>query len=286
MDNINILMSVNKKFLEHVEELMFSLLHYSSKPLDIYLMYVKSELNENDLENIKEFVQKVGNGRIIPIVFDTKSLEGMPVTDNEGDFFGMEAYSRLFCAYKIPKEVEKILYLDADMICTGDITELYDLDFEGKTWVACEDGGIQEKDLLRLNLPLDYKYINSGMLLIDVKKLRQNYTEKDMVNMIRENEEFLIYPDQDFINKMFSNDIKIVDSKYNLIAKGIRYRDLKSKPLIIHYAGSTKPWNDDVSRFDVEYIEPYYEAMRLQGENKKSKLDKLQECHKKYGYNV
>lgn len=286
MNNINILMSVNKKFLEHVEELIFSLLHYSSRPLNIYLMYIKSELNENDLENIMQFVQKTGNGKIIPILFDTKSLEGMPVTDNEGDFFGMEAYSRLFCAYKIPEEVEKILYLDADMICTGDIAELYDLNFDGKTWVACEDGGIQEKDLLRLNLPLDYKYINSGMLLIDVKKLRENYTEKDMVNMIRENEKFLIYPDQDFINKMFSNDIKIVDNKYNLIAKGVRYKNLKSKPLIIHYAGSTKPWHEDVSRFDVEYIEPYYEAMRLQGKDKKNKLEELQESHRKHGYNV
>lgn len=285
MNNINILMSVNKKFLDHVEELIFSLLHYSSRPLNIYLMYIKDELKEEDLENIKIFVNNIGNGKIIPILFDAKSLEGMPVTDNEGDFFGMEAYSRLFCAYTVPEEVEKILYLDADMICTGDIAELYDLEFDGKIWIACEDGGIQENDLIRLDLPLDYKYINSGMLLIDIKKIRENYPEKDMVKMIRENREVLIYPDQDFINKMFSKEIKIVDNKYNLIAKGIRYKDLKSKPLIIHYAGSTKPWNDDVSRFEIEYIEPYYEAMRLQGKDKKTKLEQLLEKHREYGYN-
>ncbi len=285
MNNINILMSVNKKFLEHVEELIFSLLHYSSRPLNIYLMYIKDELKEEDLENIKIFVNNIGNGKIIPILFDAKNLEGMPITDNEGDFFGMEAYSRLFCAYTVPEEVEKILYLDADMICTGDIAELYDLELDEKTWIACEDGGIQEKDLIRLNLPLDYKYINSGMLLIDIKKIRENYAEKDMVKMIRENQEVLVYPDQDFINKMFRKDIKIVDNKYNLIAKGTRYKDLKSKPLIIHYAGSTKPWHDDVSRFEIEYIEPYYEAMRLQGKDKKTKLEQLLENHTKHGYN-
>lgn len=285
MNNINILMSVNKKFLEHVEELIFSLLHYSSRPLNIYLMYIKDELKEEDLENIKIFVNNIGNGKIIPILFDAKNLEGMPITDNEGDFFGMEAYSRLFCAYTVPEEVEKILYLDADMICTGDIAELYDLELDEKTWIACEDGGIQEKDLIRLDLPLDYKYINSGMLLIDIKKIRENYAEKDMVKMIRENQEVLVYPDQDFINKMFRKDIKIVDNKYNLIAKGTRYKDLKSKPLIIHYAGSTKPWHDDVSRFEIEYIEPYYEAMRLQGKDKKTKLEQLLENHTKHGYN-
>lgn len=284
MDNINILMSVNKKFLEHVEELIFSLLHYSSRTLNIYLMYIKDELKMEDLENIKKYVNNIGNGKVIPILFDAKSLDGMPVTDNDGGFFGIESYSRIFCAFKLPENVEKILYLDADMICTGDIAELYNVEFDDKLWVACEDGGIEEKDLVRLNLPLDYRYINSGMLLINTKKIREIYNEKDMVKMIRDNQKVLVYPDQDFINKIFRNDIKIVNSKYNLIAKGVRYKELEEKPLIIHYAGSTKPWHDNISRFEIEYINPYYESMRLQGSEKKEKLEQLIKKHKIYGY--
>ena len=57
-DNINILMSVNKKFLEHIEELIYSLTYYSDKFINFYLMYIEEELNENDLKNIQEFVQK------------------------------------------------------------------------------------------------------------------------------------------------------------------------------------------------------------------------------------
>ena len=284
MENVNILMSVNKKFLEHIEELIFSLLHYSSRYINIYLMYIETELSKQDLEHISNYVNKIGNGKIIPVLFDAKHLEGMPVTDNVGDFFGMEAYSRIFCAFELPETVEKILYLDADMICTGDISELYNIDFENKIWVACRDNGIQPEDLERLELPLDYKYINSGMLLINVKKLRQDYTEKQIVTLIRENKDVLIYPDQDFINKIFRNDIKIISSKYNLVAKDIRYKDLKEKPLIIHYAGSAKPWSDNVSRFDKEYIEPYYEIMKLQGKDKESKLKELQISHEKHGF--
>lgn len=284
MKNINILMSVNKKFLEHIEELIFSLLYYSSCPINIYLMYVETELNQEDLESISNYVKKIGNGKIIPILFDVRHLDGMPVTDNEGDFFGMEAYSRLFCAFKLPKSVEKILYLDADMICTGDITELYNIDYEDKIWVACRDNGIQPKDLERLELPLDYEYINSGMLLVNVKKLRENYSEKQMIDLIRKNKDVLIYPDQDFINKIFKDDIKIINEKYNLIAKDVRYKNLNEKPLIIHYAGSAKPWSDNVSRFDREYIEFYYEIMRLQGKDKKMKLEKLMENHSRYGF--
>lgn len=285
MNEINVLLSVNKKFLEPVEELIFSILHYSSKFINIYLMYVETELTNEDLENIKEFVEKTKKGKIIPIKFDVKHLEGMPVTDNEGAFFGLEAYSRLFCAFKLPEQMEKILYLDADMICTGDVVELYDINFDDKIWVACCDNGIKEKDLERLELPLDYQYINSGMLLINLKKLRKNYTEKDIVQKIYDNQKVLIYPDQDFINKVFQTEIKIIDSKYNLIAKDIKYKALEGKPLIIHYAGSMKPWNDNVSRFEIEYIEPYYEILRLQGANKKEKLENLIQKHKENGYN-
>ena len=284
-NQINILMSVNKKFLEHIEELIYSLVNYTDKNLKIYLMYVETELNNDDLEYIKKFVEGTNQATVEPVKFDVRALEGMPVTDNEGAFFGMEAYSRLFCAFKLPEDMERILYLDADMICTGDIEELYNLDFDDKIWVAAPDNGIQEKDLNRLGLPLDYKYINSGMLLINLKKLRANYTERFIVEKIRENKDILIYPDQDFVNKIFKDEIKVVSTKYNLIAKDVRYKDLDEKPLIIHYAGSTKPWHDDVSRFEIEYIEPYYTAMRIQGENKKEKLEKLIEKHKEHGYN-
>ncbi len=284
MENINILLSVNKKFLKHTEELLASLLYYSSKKLNVYLMYVENELTQEDLNNVKNFVDNMGNGKIIPIVFDTKQLEGMPVTDDEGSFFGMEAYSRLFCSFTLPKEVEKILYFDADMICTGDITELYNIDFEGKMWIACRDKGIKQKDLDRLGLPSDYPYINSGMLLINVKKIRKMYTEQDIAQKIREVHKVLVYPDQDFINKVFCDDIKIVDNKYNLVAKDIRYNELTEKPLIIHYAGSVKPWKEDVSRFDKEYIEFYYDSMKLQGKLKEKKLKEIIETHKKYGY--
>ncbi len=281
---INILLSVNKKFLEYVEELIITLTHYSSKKINFYLMYIEEELNREDLQKISEFILNTKKANIITVKFDTNNLEGVPITDDEGAYFGLESYSRLFSAFKLPKNIDKILYLDADMICSGDIAELYDIDFEGKTWCACEDLGVTKKHLYRIGFPNNYKYINSGMLLINLQKLRENYTERDIVRLIRENQDKLVYPDQDFINLIFKDDIKIISNKYNLVIKDVRFNKLKEKPLIIHYAGSFKPWDDNVSRFEIEYMMPYYDAMRMQGEYKKDKLDTLLNKHKKYGY--
>lgn len=265
---MNVMMSVNKRFLKKSEAMIFSLLYYSSEQVDLYLMYQETELSKEDIEYISEFVFKTGKGKIIPIKFDTTPLEGMPVTDDEGYFYSIEAYSRLFIAFKLPEEVKKILYLDADMICTGDLKELYDVPLDGKTWAAARDKGIGLKYLEKLGLPNDYPYINSGVLLINAQKMRKNYTETDIVKLIRENYKILTYSDQDFINKFFAGDIKIIDSKYNLLAKDEKYEDISEKPLIIHYAGSVKPWDEDVSRFDKEFIEPYYEILRLQNKQK------------------
>lgn len=95
-------------------------------------MYQENELTDSDILHISSFVKETGKGKIIPIKFDAKFLEGMPITDNEGTFFGIESYSRLFCAFNLPNDVSKVLYLDADMIVTGDIKELYDIDLERK----------------------------------------------------------------------------------------------------------------------------------------------------------
>lgn len=284
MDNINILISINKKFLTYSEEMIFSLLHYSSKPINFYLMYQEQELDENDINNLNKFIVNTKKGKLIPIKFDTKHLLGLPVDDGMGNFFGLESYGRLFCAFLLPEEVQKILYVDVDMICTGDIKELYDISFDNKSWIACQDIGAQSQDFERLGLDGKTPYINSGMLLINIEKIRKNYTVSTIINLLKENQKSLIYPDQDFINKVFKGDIKIVDSKFNTLAKEKSYKELKEKPLIIHYAGSVKPWHDNVSRFEIEYIEPYYEALRIQGKNKESKLKEILNEHQKYGY--
>lgn len=284
MDSINVLMSVNKAFLRHTEQMMFSLLHYSSKYVNLYLMYQEKELSQSDLASIGDFVSKTNNGKLIPVKFETPCLDKLPITLIDGSSVSKETYARLFCPFKLPESVNKILYLDADMVVTGDIKELYDVPFDGNTWIACRDFGINIEDLDRLGLPHDYPYINAGMLVINVEKLRKNFTEDKMANLILDNVDVLAYLDQDFINKIFEGDIKVIDSKYNALVKNLNYKDLKQMPLILHYAGEVKPWHDNVSRFDREFVEPYYDSLRFQGDAKKDWLNELLAKHKVYGY--
>lgn len=286
MDNevINILMSVNKKFLKYSEEMIFSLLHYSSKPINLYMMYQEKELEQSDLNYLSEFVKHTNKGKFIPLKFDTGKLTGVRTSGEDGYFFSIETYSRLFCGFYLPDDVEKIVYLDADMVCAGDIAELYNINLDGYIWAGAIDGGATLKDLQRLELPETHQYVNAGVAIINVKKLRKMFSENDIVNLIKANHEKWIYLDQDFVNKIFHGDIKIISNKYNFLTKIATYEDLKCKPIVYHYAGSVKPWDDNVTRFYREFVEPYYEALRLQGNEKIQKLEYLLEKHETYGY--
>ena len=152
-----------------------------------------------------------------------------------------------------------------------------------KLIAAVEDFFFSKEKAKKANL-IDNFYVNAGVLLINVKKFRQLYNESDMTNLIMKNIKFIKYCDQDFLNKEFKKTIKIIDSKYNLLAKCIRYKELNEKPLIVHYAGSVKPWHENVSRFEEEYLEPYYNALLLQGNSKKEQLERLKMVHARNGY--
>lgn len=276
-EEMNLLVSVNQKYLKELKEMLFSFAYYNKEYLNIYLMNI--ELTEDHLKDLGKFIQKKCHGRLIPIKFDSSSIQNMPVTDGEGNYFGLEAYSRLFSPYLLPQDLDRLLYLDADMICGDSVKELYNMDFDGNYILACQDKAVSAEDKERLGLPANYLYINSGMLLMNLAEIRKNFTREDIVHLIIEQSSILKYPDQDFINKNFAGKIKIVSDKFNLLVKDAKKEELTFKPAIYHYAGSVKAWDENVNRFDIEFIKPYYKCLFL--ERKYRKLWKLYRVHSK-----
>lgn len=274
-EEMNLLFSVNKKFLDELKDMLFSVAYNNKRFLNVYIMNI--ELDDDDINFLSKFVAERCHGKLIPLKFDISSIKNMPVTDDEGDYFGLEAYARIFSPYTVSEDVKRLLYLDADMLCNENLEELYDMDFEGNCIIACEDKGIDLETKKRLDLPMDYQYINSGVLLMNLEALRKEYTEEELVSLILSQSKILNYIDQDFINKNFKNKIKIVSNKYNFLTKDLDISKVDYKPAIYHYAGSVKPWHDNVNRFSEELLAPYYENLEREGEI--DKLNRLRKVH-------
>lgn len=271
---MDILISVNETFLNIAEEAIFSISYNNNEHINFYLMY--SDISEEKINKFQKFVEEKCNNSLIPMKFQLSEAIHIPKI-LDGIYVGIETYYRLFAPFILPKELDKILYLDVDLICSGSLSELYNEEIGDSYFIGCEDKCISSEDLKRLDLPDDYKYINAGVVLINMKKIRENYTAQKLVDMIMNQSKDLKYLDQDFINKNFCNNIKVVTNKFNWLVKTCKYKDMPYNPVIIHYAGSNKPWHDDISRYEPEFIEPYYEILELEGKNEY--LEKLKKLH-------
>lgn len=262
---MNILISINKGFIKYSKDMLFSLAYHNKDFLNVYLMYM--DLEEREISDLKEYVQKSCHGMLIPCKFDSSNLQGMPTTNGKKAYFGLEAYSRLLCQFILPDEVEKILYLDVDMLINKDLSELYNLEFEGSYYIACSDieANIDNSNKERLDLPMDYNYVNSGMLLINVKKLRKNHSAKYIYEFIRDVSNKLVYPDQDVLNLLYLKNIKVVSNRYNCVIKSLKcLKENISDIVIYHYAGQEKTWKIKGGRYNIKYLIPYYKCLYYQ----------------------
>ena len=91
----------------------------------------------------------------------------------------INVYAKLFAHDLLPQNVSRVLFLDTDTVVDGDIRELYDLDFEDKAIIASYEYGYCWDLFIPNRAPKPkHKYpggiINTGVLLINLKKLRDN----------------------------------------------------------------------------------------------------------------
>jgi len=187
--------------------------------------------------------------------------------------FPKSVYYRL----KIPSifsEEEKMLYLDADIIVTQDLSELYNIDLKDNYLGAVADGTRSTKkgDPYLKELGIDVSgYVNSGVIIWNSKKCREDGIEEKFKEYI-DSRKTIKYPDQDTINVVCYDKILSLPLKYNcqvcypldenfnkskMVKKCFAnhedwWEDGRKNPIIIHYAYPTKPWNEPNGIFFAE----------------------------------
>lgn len=155
------------------------------------------------------------------------------------------AYARLLIPY-IKPQIDKVVYLDVDIIVNLDITELFNQNINdyiiGAPFGECEEyyyHGIRTKK--SLGIDMIHNYFCSGILVIDCKKWRENNLTQKLKDIYEEYKERMIHNDQDLLNILFSNNKYFnLDKKFNYI---IQYEHTENPNVIYHYDGAVKPWH-------------------------------------------
>ncbi|MBQ9364208.1 MAG: glycosyltransferase family 8 protein [Schwartzia sp.] len=170
------------------------------------------------------------------------------------------AYARLAIAEILPGDVSRAIYLDGDLIVTDDIKKLFMHDMGDMPIAGTMDLGImasskrrREKNIV-IGLERNEPYFNSGVLLMDIKKWR----DEDYGATLIQDATAHKYPhhDQDVLNKIFMGKWSVLPLRWNVIPPVYQlhmkillhggYRamamEARERPAIIHYAGGYKPW--------------------------------------------
>lgn len=160
---------------------------------------------------------------------------------------------RLMLPEIVDINIEKILYLDCDVVVNRDLDELFSMNMEGYAIAGCLDiQSYNPTTFSRIGYSSDSRYICAGVLLMNLSKWRKEKISDTVINFALENEERILYPDQDAINYVCRNEKIILPCRYGVIVPYFRNMDfieehmdemdnLMASPCIVHYAGYA-PW--------------------------------------------
>ncbi len=186
--------------------------------------------------------------------YDFSGLEDEVGFHSHSSVLPISAYSRIFLPPKLQVNVDRLIYMDVDMVCCGSLADTYSINM-GKNIIAAVQDFANIKARISNGLDIEDRYINSGFMIIDVNKwLEQGITNK-LHNYILERDGKVVQEDQGAINSVLRNQIKIIHPKYNAMtpfyfvtSKEIKERynipiyysdkelkEAKSNPVIIHY---------------------------------------------------
>lgn len=274
MDNkINIVFASDNNYAQHTAVAMASVLVNTKVPQKIQFYLIDDEIQQENKEKIIKTVQNLG-GNIEFIKIKNSKLEDCYVSGE----LNRASYFRLDIANILDESIEKIIYLDCDLLVYDDIEKMWQLDMGGKPVAATCDLGIMASARVRkqknkfIGLPFDTPYFNAGVLIMDLKKWRDGNYAEAIIALATQNK----YPnhDQDALNKFFMNNWQeiplrwdVIPPVFNLFLKIVTKPDLRKKaieaklnPAIFHYAGGYKPWEYEIHE---GFNDKYYEYLKL-----------------------
>lgn len=255
--SINLLYTGNDYAYDGIVMSLLSIVKYTKRPLNVYILTMDltdlndawKPLNNNHMVSIKQIlINNVGSTlKLLDVSNNYRAtlLNGK----NQANQYTPFAMIRLF-AHQMPELPDKILYLDTDTIACRDISELYDIDISNHEYGAVKD--------YYGKVFINPKYINTGVLLLNLKKIKETGLFDKTLNMVLTKK--MGFPDQSALNKCTTKKL-ILSRKYN------DQKRLHKDTVIRHFAKTIiwlpyfhtrniKPWQEDkLHQYNVYWLD-------------------------------
>lgn len=236
----------------HLATELYALFKYNNVK-KVYLF-----IEDDEISYLKDSSVEFINVNNIPEYITT----GSP---NYNTKYSKMSYIRCFFS-KVLNE-NKILYIDADAIVVDDLKELWNIELNDKALAGVKEAGEWSKHLGIDGM--DDKYINSGVLLMNLDLIRKEKLDDKMIDLLNKN--FYYFPDQDVINIVCKDKIKYLSNIYN----STETTGIVNNAKIVHYIRENKGWIKTSPRSNIWY--KHYKEMLERRNIKMVKVKALRE---------
>jgi lipopolysaccharide biosynthesis glycosyltransferase len=252
---VSVLMCTDAAYLQHVGVCLTSLLSNNRELFfDVVLVHRASETL--DIGKLRRSLQRFANYTLTPKLFTPPSNIALPIKNillPLRNNYSIDTWCRLWIEEFFADDVERVLYLDGDIVVVGSIAELWHIDLEGHLLGAVDIPGANV-GVTCLGLRPEDGYFNAGVLLIDLKQWRQTHVSNTLLAHVSSHPDQLKFGlDQGVLNVCLHARKKRLDAKWNTIWTFFQERDpvplsreaiesARRDACIIHFNG-LKPWS-------------------------------------------
>lgn len=236
---MDIVFNIDNRYIQHTCVTMLSVCsaNYFEKINFHVLSCNLSKENKRRMENVMK-----GKSKIYFYQKDELEIKDFPIgkgTCNER--LSSAAYLRLFIPELLPESIHKVLYLDSDIVVCGSLKDLWETSIEDYCVASVDDcWPFVESEARRLGLPIGKRYFNSGVMLLNLDKMREMSFVDKAKQFAIDNVDKVFYHDQDILNYLLAQSRLSLSSQWNQMEDG---KDGFQR--IIHFAGKYKPWHKE-----------------------------------------
>ena len=245
---MNILYCGDRGIARGVLVSVLSLIKHNEQPLNIYIMTINYEDTEAFTEKSAKFLDGLVKGRnkksFAKRIDATRIfVENLP-KKNMGSYFTPCSMLRLYMD-KVPEiaKLDRILYMDYDVVCRGDIAEFYNTDMTGIEAAGVLD--IYGKNFYHYHGIFNFDYMNSGVMLFNIPECIKTRMFERAVKLCAQR--WMMLADQAALNKSIARR-KLMPRKYN--EQGERPRE---DTVLHHFSNNFKFW----PYFRVQKVKPH-----------------------------
>lgn len=266
---MHVILATDDNFVQHCCVTITSMIAHN-KGVNFYI-FTEGLTKENE-EILKKQAKKNGCHLEICIINDniTKSF---PMPPEGGLHISIATYYRLFAAIVLPETVDKVIYMDCDMVVRKSFEDLWYTDLTGYALGAVfqNDSESSLLDKERLMIEKNYGYFNAGLLFINLDYWRKNDVTKRLFDFIRNHRDRIKQHDQDTLNAVLYKEVKPISYTWNYLPifywkmkkvfpSYVDYTEKVADPANIHFVSVPKPWDFGCTH---PYRKEYYKYLEM-----------------------